>query len=255
MKLMNYIRVGYRAPLALLWTLITHFCFIRPSQILGTSKRALWSTKIWGIGLSFIMGIRIHKVNECPTPLGDVIISNHMGFLDIPIMLSCFPAVFVIKAEMTKAFFFGKALIKQGHVFVERGSMSSRRKASEELIQVLKDGDRIVVFPEGRASPKAKRPPFKPFSFAAVQQLDKRIQLCAIDYLPDRSMLEWDVRKSTFVQLAGLLGRPRIDVSLEFFPAEKVEDPRQMAKDYHALIQGRLEAHDQEREAGAAVSG
>jgi 1-acyl-sn-glycerol-3-phosphate acyltransferase len=178
-----------------------------------------------------------------------------MGFLDIPIMLSCFPAVFVIKAEMTKVFFFGKTLAKQGHVFVERGSMSSRRRASEELIQVLKDGDRIIVFPEGRASPKARRPPFKPFSFAAVQQLDKRIQCCAIDYLPDRSMLEWDVNKSTFSQLAELFGRPRIDVSLEFFPAEKVEDPRQMAKDYHDLVQGRLEAHDGERTADAEVLG
>ncbi|MCP4197007.1 MAG: 1-acyl-sn-glycerol-3-phosphate acyltransferase, partial [Proteobacteria bacterium] len=165
------------------------------------------------------------------------------------------PAVFIIKAEMTRAFFFGKALLKQGHVFVERGSAASRRRASEGLMQVLKDGDRIIVFPEGGASPKAKRPPFRPFSFAAVQQLDKRIQCCAIDYLPDRSMLEWDVKKSTFGQLAQLLGRPRIEVSLEFFPAEKVEDPRQMAKDYHALIQGRLEAHDQEREAGATVSG
>ncbi len=201
------------------------------------------------------MGVRIHKVNECPMPLGDVVVSNHMGFLDIPVMLSCFPAVFVIKAEMTRAFFFGKALLKQGHVFVERGSLSSRRQASEELMQVLKDGDRIIVFPEGRASPRAKRPPFKPFSFAAVQQLDKRIQGCIIDYLPDRSMLEWDIKKSTFGQLVELFGRPRIDVSLEFFPAEKVEDPRQMAKDYHDRVEDRLAAHDREREAGAAVSG
>lgn len=251
MNFFNYIRVCYRAPLALLWTIIVHFCLIRTAQILRISKRAPLATNVWGKGLAFIMGVRVHKVNECPKPLGDVIISNHMGFLDIPVLLSCFPAVFIIKAEMTKAFFFGKALMKQGHVFVERGSAASRRKASEGLLEVLKDNDRIIVFPEGGASPKAKRPPFRPFSFAAVQQLDKTIQGCAIDYLPDRSLLEWDVRKSTFSQLAGLLGRRRIDVSLQFFPAEKVENPRQMAKDYHDRIQRLLEDHDQEREAGA----
>ena len=86
-----------------------------------------------------------------------------------------------------------------------------------------------------------------------MQQLDKTIQSCVIDYLPDRSLLEWDVRKSTFSQLAGLLGRRRIDVSLQFFPAEKVENPRQMARAYHDRIQGVLEKHDRERASGAGA--
>ncbi len=237
----------FRIPAALLWTTLIHFCWVRVAQIFHPGKRAVDPGHVWGRGLALIMGIRLHKVNECPLPLGDVIISNHMGFLDIPIMLSCFPAVFIIKIEMRRVFFFGKPLEDQGHVLVDRADMTSRRKASADLTKVIDDGDRIIVFPEGRASPGAKRLPFLPFSFAAVKQLDKNIQSCVIDYLPDRKILEWDVDKPMFGQLVDLFGRRRIDASIEFFPAEKVDNPRQMARDYRKRTQERLETHDRER--------
>jgi 1-acyl-sn-glycerol-3-phosphate acyltransferase len=155
--------------------------------------------------------------------------------------------VFIIKMEMRRVFYFGKALEYQGHIFVERGSIESRHQARDGLMGALKDGDRVIVFPEGRASPGAKRLPFKPFSFAAVQRHEKLIQGCVIDYLPDRKMLEWDIKRPMFPQLVDLFGRHRTDVSIEFFPAEKVDDAREAADRYHDLIQGKLEEHDRER--------
>ena len=112
---------------------------------------------------------------------------------------------------------------------------------------MLRDGDRIIVFPERRASPGAQRLPFAPYSFALAQQLNKRVEACAIDYLPDRRMLEWEVEQPTLPQLVRLFGRPRTEVSIEFFPAEWVDDPAAMAERYRRMIQGRLEAHDRAR--------
>ena len=250
MKIFNYIRVFIRAPIAFIWTLLIHYSLVRIPQLFkpGRYTKAIG---IWGAGLAFIMGVRIHKKNKRTGPMGDVIIANHMGFLDVPILLSVFPSVFIIKMEMRRVFYFGGALEKQGHIFVERGSIESRHQARDGLMGALKDGDRVIVFPEGRASPGAQRLPFKPFSFAAAQRQDKLIQACVIDYLPDRKMLEWDIHRHAFPQLVELFGRRRTDVSIEFFDAEKVDDPREAADRYHALIQAKLEEHDREREQAA----
>jgi 1-acyl-sn-glycerol-3-phosphate acyltransferase len=203
---------------------------------------------LWGKGLARIMGIRIHPRNERQGTMGDVIIANHMGFMDIPILLTFYPSVFIIKMEMRRVFYFGKALERQGHVFVERGSESSRRSAREGVRRVLEQGDRIIVFPEGRASPDAERRPFKPFCFFEAARQGKRVEACVIDYLPDRQMLAWDPDRPMMPQLVELVGRPRIDVSVEFLPSEVPDDPEEAARRYHDVIQERLERHDRERE-------
>ena len=250
MKIMSLVRVLYRAPLALAWTLLVHYSGIRIPQIFTPGKRYTKAIGLWGKGLARIMGVRIHKRNERSGPMGDIIIANHMGFLDVPILLSCFPAVFIIKMEMRRVFYFGRALEKQGHVFVDRASLQSRHQARDGLLKVLKDGDRIIVFPEGRASPGAERLPFKPFSFAAASRANLMVEACVIDYLPDRKMLEWDINRGMVPQLVELIGRRRTDVSIEFFPAEQVDDARAMAERYHDMIQGRLEFYDEEKLAG-----
>ncbi len=250
-KLFVYMRLLVRVPVALMWTLLIHWFLVRIPQLFhkGRYTRAIG---IWGRGLAFIMGVRIHKLNERSGPMGDIIISNHMGFLDVPLLLAHFPSVFIIKMEMRRVFYFGKALERQGHVFVQRDKLQSRHSARDGLMNVLKDGDRIIVFPEGRASSGSARLPFKPFSFAAAKRQDKLVEPCVIDYLPDRKTLKWDIKRPMIPQLIEIVGRRRTDISIEFFPAEKVDDPREMAERYHDLIQGKLEEYDRQRAADKA---
>ena len=254
MNIFNYLRLSYRIPLALAWTLLLHWS-IRVRQIFRPGRRYTGTIGLWGAGLARIMGVVLHRRNERSGPMGDLIISNHMGFLDVPVLLSVFPSVFMIKMSMRKVFYFGKALEDQGHVFVARADKSSRGQAREGLLKVLQDGDRIIVFPEGRASPGVERLPFKPFSFKAAASTGSRVEACVIDYLPDRGMLKWDINRPMRPQLVELFGRRRTDISIEFFPTELIEgDPAEAAERYHGLIQGRLEHYDAEKE-GAAVTG
>lgn len=246
MKFFRYVRVLYRAPAALLWTLFVHYFFIRIPQLFNKNKRYLGALRLWGAGFAWLMGVRIHKKNKLPMPMGDLVISNHMGFLDIPILLASFPAVFVIKVELGRAFFFGKRLHHQGHIFVVREDNASRSSAGKELMRALKTGDRVIVFPEGRGSPGAKRLPFAPGSLAVAERLKKTVQLCIIDYLPDRRMLEWDVNRAIFPQLVDLFGRFRTHVSIEYLPAVPVEDAKQDAEKYRRLCEERLTEHDRQ---------
>jgi len=242
-----------RGVVVLLLTLLIHWFLIRLPQVVGRNKkRHPEAIGLWGKMLAFMMGVRVHRRNERSWPMGDLIVSNHMGFLDVPTLLSIFPAVFVIKIEMRRVFYFGKALENQGHLFVDRADKKSMRRTGIDLLKVLGDGDRIVVFPEGRACSTADRLPFKPGSFAAAKRAEKTVELCVLDYLPDRRQLEWDVNRSTFVQLIELFGRWRTHIAVEFYPSETVGDPAQMAERYRDIVIERLVANDRAREALAA---
>ncbi|HUT78574.1 MAG TPA: lysophospholipid acyltransferase family protein [Polyangia bacterium] len=252
MSLWNTPRLALRAVAAFLWTLLVHYFGVRLRQLFRPNERCLGAISTWGSGLAWIMGVRVHPHNRREGPMGDIVIANHMGFLDVPVLLRYFPAVFVIKMELRRVFYFGGCLAKQGHVFVDRGDGDSRQRAAADLAAVLEQGDRVIVFPEGRASPGAKRLPFRRGSFEVAQRLGKRVELCVIDYLPDRRVLEWDVNRPMRSQLADLFGRRRIDVSVEFFPAETVHDAERLADRYRDIVEQRLLAHDAEREALAA---
>ena len=165
------------------------------------------------------------------------------------IMSTFFPAVYVIKDEARKPFYFGSALVKQGHVFVDRNDKKSGTRSLINLMKVMKDNDRIIVFPEGRAWPKKERLPFKPAAFAAARKYDKLVEGVVIDYLPNRKELEWDVTQSTLKQLARLFGRRRIDISVEFFPAEKVDGtPEEYAQMWHDRVEERFASYDAKQE-------
>lgn len=247
MNLGNYIRIIMRAPTALFWTLSIHWLLRLRSFIFRRKwgkRRALELISLWGKGLAWIMGVRIKYLNRRDWPMGDVVIANHMGFLDVPALLSVFPAVFAIKMEMRRVPYFGAALEKEGHVFVERSDQKSRAAARQGLQKVLEDGDRIIIFPEGRASPGAERLPFKPFSFFEAARQHKRVEACVIDYLPDRRQLQWDVGRPTLPQLAKLFGRRYTEISLEFFPSEVPKNPEVTVARYHDLIESKLKAYD-----------
>jgi len=253
MKIFSYIRVLYRAPLALLWTLFIHYFFIRTQQIFKPKKRCLKMLSIWGAGFAWIMGVRIHKINRIPEPMGDLVISNHMGFIDIPILLASFPAVFVIKVELGKAPFFGKCLYDQQHIFVERENKASKNRAGKEIMKALKQGARVIVFPEGQGNPVAKRLPYSPGSLAVAQRLGKTVQPVIIDYLPDRSALEWDIHRKVLPQVIELFGRFRTHVSIEYLPATSVTDARADAEKFHDIAEARLREHDAARQTGRPI--
>ncbi len=249
MNIIKTLRVCYRVVLILLWTLFMQNIFIDIPRLFSKKRRFPRIIHIWGKGLAWLMGIKIHRKNNIPEPMGEVIISNHLGFLDVPIMSSIFPAVYMIKAEAKKPFYFGPALSREGHFFVDREDNSSMRKAAKDLLKFSKDFCRIIIFPEGKASPDAKRLPFKPGAFAMAKKLDKTVQPCVIDYLPERSVHKWDTTKKGLPQLINYLGKKRIDVSIEFFPAVKIEgETKEFAEKWHDIIENMLKHYDSERD-------
>lgn len=79
-----------------------------------------------------------------------VIVYNHNALLDAPLSAPFVPGgnKTIAKASFAKVPIFGQ-FYKRGAVLVDRKSDASRRKSFEKMLQVLKQGIHMCIYPEG----------------------------------------------------------------------------------------------------------
>lgn len=81
-------------------------------------------------------------------------VSNHQGFLDIPIIISSIDRTvgFIAKKEITKFKLISYWMRQIKCVFIDRKSIREAMKSINEAIEILKKGHSMVIFPEGTRS-------------------------------------------------------------------------------------------------------
>jgi len=104
------------------------------------------------------------QVNRADYPKNIVIICNHISYLDIPILLSCFKGRFVATKEIKKWPVLGWEIAMLGHIFIERG----KKESYEKINNAVKDNNTVIIFPEGHTSPGITINQFKDGAFVAA---------------------------------------------------------------------------------------
>lgn len=74
--------------------------------------------------------------------------SNHLSWMDIPVVGSVSPGFFLAKAEMGKWPIFGALMQASGQLLIKRGS-GDASAITNQLTGFLSDGHSILFFPEG----------------------------------------------------------------------------------------------------------
>ena len=90
-----------------------------------------------------------------------VIVANHMSYLDILVIASLTPVVFVAKKEVRGWPVFGWFAAKAGTRFIDRGRRGDVARIGEELGPVMAAGLTIVLFLEGTTTDGSDVLPFK----------------------------------------------------------------------------------------------
>jgi 1-acyl-sn-glycerol-3-phosphate acyltransferase len=96
------------------------------------------------------MGITVRV--EGSFPERGIVVSNHMGYLDIVSYAAQRRCVFVSKAELANEFLVGWMTTMAGSVYVERGRGGSAQRAKSDMEAAERAGLPIVIFPEGTTS-------------------------------------------------------------------------------------------------------
>ncbi len=90
-----------------------------------------------------------------------LIVANHSSWLDITIITSLAPVVFVAKSEIARWPFFGLLARLQRTVFVERDRRQKTGEVNAQIAQRLAEGDPVLLFGEGTAGDGNRVLPFR----------------------------------------------------------------------------------------------
>ncbi|NJM33857.1 MAG: 1-acyl-sn-glycerol-3-phosphate acyltransferase [Rhodomicrobium sp.] len=134
-----------------------------------------------------LLGIRVHLSGGPVAPGPMLIVSNHISWLDIPVLSSIAPLSFVAKQEVSTWPFISWLAKLQRSVFIDRTKRTSVAETRNRIMGRLRAGERVVLFAEGTSSDGNQVLPFKSPLFAAVEPDEKNgdgysLQTCAIVY-------------------------------------------------------------------------
>ena len=141
-----------------------------------------WSPVIFHKLLIWLLSIQINLEGEIDTSNNsNLYISNHLSYLDIPILGSTFPMRFVAKSEVEVWPLFG-FLAKLGRtIFISRNRSDSLDQKNK-IFKSLSSDEKVFIFPEGTTSDGNRVLDFKSSSFSAVEGQNFFIQPIVIVY-------------------------------------------------------------------------
>ena len=108
-----------------------------------------------------LLGVRVRVIGKPMHEHPLLIVSNHVSWLDIPVITSVAPVVFVAKREVASWPFFGWLAKLQRSVFVDRERRHKTGEVNAEIASRLAEGDPVVLFGEGTSSDGNRVLPFR----------------------------------------------------------------------------------------------
>ena len=135
-----------------------------------------WSTRDWSKWMLWGAGTPVELIGAEKIPAGPVVYAaNHVSMFDIWALAGELPGSvrFVAKQELARVPLLGPAMIRAGHVMIERENKARALEAYERAIATIRSGISAVVFPEGTRSKTGELLPFKnaPFGLAISAQV------------------------------------------------------------------------------------
>jgi lyso-ornithine lipid O-acyltransferase len=99
-----------------------------------------------------LFGIRVTVIGKPVQDRGVLMVANHTSYLDILILSAAASVSFVAKREVASWPFFGLLAKLQDTVFIDRARRSQAGRSRDAIGERLKNGDALILFPEGTSS-------------------------------------------------------------------------------------------------------
>ncbi len=202
--------------------LITAAFFLAPEKKMHLRAHSM---RWWARANCFILGIYVTPSGSYKQNDVFFIVSNHCSYLDILIIGTIMPSVFVSKREVASWVFLGRMVKLAGTVFVNRESKTAAVRVLEAIKERLESGISVVVFPEGTTNDGLTIRDFKSVFFKApidskVPILPLSIVYSHIDRMPVTpgtiDAVAWHSDMQFVPHFWNLLGLSRIDARIHF---------------------------------------
>lgn len=132
-----------------------------------TFKRALkrrWSRQlvgILGIRLKLVAGEKVGAGSTAKTAIpAGLLVANHISWLDIYVINAVTPAAFVAKDDVRGWPLIGWLCAHTETIFLARGSRAAAQQTRATIVEELRAGTHVAVFPEGTTTGGERILPF-----------------------------------------------------------------------------------------------
>ena len=175
-------------------------------------------------------------------PKTGLIACNHLGYVDILVIGSVCPALFVAKSDVRGWPIFGWLASRAGTIFVSRNDPAKVPSQLRQMQQPLRQGHPVVLFPEGTSSDGASVLPFRSSLFESVIATGCPITSSAIGYdLGSRGSVGTEIAywgdHSLLPHLFNLLSKKSFIARLRFGDSRKpMPDRKQEARLLHSEV-------------------
>ena len=180
-------RYLYRFPLLLLHIVLllppTLLCLAPPLRAIGWGNETLGerAVRAWSAGLMWIFGFRLRRFGT-PLPGATMFVANHVSWIDIETLHSQRMMGFVAKYEIRGWPLVGWLAAQGQTIFHQRGSTDSLQEVLGQMVERLRQGRSVGVFPEGRTRGGEEVGPFHARIFLAAVEAQVPVQPVALRY-------------------------------------------------------------------------
>lgn len=117
-----------------------------------------------------------------------VFMSNHESHLDPPLLMEAIPvpAIYIAKKELKRMPLVGWAAWAAGMIFIDRSNVERAAKSIEDAVNRIKNGNSVVIFPEGTRTRDGRIGKFKKGGFSLAMK-------AGVPVIPIATMGGWEI--------------------------------------------------------------
>lgn len=145
-------------------------------------KSIQWTARV---GLK-ILNVNVHHTGVGGEVTNKLIVANHLSYLDVLILFSYYPALFITSVEIRETFLLGRVCKLAGCFFVERRKNHRTPETKLLELQMMKEkfsqGFNVFLFPEGTSSDGQRVLPFKSTFFQLAVDSQTSVQPMCLKY-------------------------------------------------------------------------
>jgi lyso-ornithine lipid O-acyltransferase len=174
-------------------------------------------------------------------PKTGLLVCNHLTYLDILVLVSLIPAVFVSKSEVKNWPVFGWFARLSGTLFVDRTRRRDVTRMNAEIQNALAGGNVVVLFPEGTSWNGREVLPFKSSLLEPIVGANYPLSVGRIGYALDDGLVDQDVcywgDMTFFPHLVNLMTKKHVRARVSFAPiAQHAADRKELARQLHTEV-------------------
>ena len=128
---------------------------------------------LWHKAVSRALGVR-SSLQGTPLDGGVLYVANHLSWLDIPVLGGHLKGSFVAKSEVGEMGFVAHLADLQDTIYVEQERRQQAGEQAGSIVQRLRAGNNVILFPEGTSNDGVHVLPFKTSLFAVVEGEETR---------------------------------------------------------------------------------